>query len=212
MRPSMMAMAADGPWAPAAPCCATAITWPAALQSQLMLYSDTIFALGTNGTWYRFAGTHWVDVGSDPSAYTGLYRRDPGAAGAVHQRQLRRDLDHRRRSVGPPQRASHGGWLCHAAPAASQRTLRAGHERHVVVVRRHVLGERRRRSAGPPGDSHRPAGAVSGRVRRQHRRQHPFQLLRHGVPSTNFETVRDRLVESGIRHIRDAIPGLDPGY
>ena len=118
----------------------------------------------------------YLDRGRPRSA--GLRRRDARAPGAVHQRQLRRHLDDRRRSVDPAQRASHGRWLRHAAPALRQRDVRPRHHRHVVAIRRHALGARRRRSAGP-AEHHRPAGAVGGGVRRQHRRHHPLQLLRY---------------------------------
>ena len=101
--------------------------------TQLLLLRNAMYALGTNGTWWWFAGTHWVNVGADPQGPQGQ-----GQSPASRRCQRRR-----------------------SSTASASAT---------------------------------------------HFNYHDTAYYK------SWETVRDRLVESGIRHIRDAIPGLDPEY
>jgi hypothetical protein len=178
--------------------------------SQLMLYSDTMYALGTNGTWWRFAGTHWVDVGGDPSA-------------------SQASADGTRVPPAPYINDNYGGiWTIGADLSVRRNGYHAagGYATQLLVLRDALY------ALGTNGTWWWFAGTywvnVGGDPQGLQQTVNQQALSASafvdsiGV-TTHFnyfdtayyqrwDTIRDLLVASGIRHIRDAIPGLDPGY
>ena len=177
--------------------------------SQLLLYSDTIYAFGTNGTWWR-SSAGLGRVGGDP--------------------QASHNADGTRLPPAPYINDNFGGiWTI----GSDLSVLRNGHHMAGGHATQLLLFRNAMYALGTNGtwwwfagmywvnvgaDPQSPRGPVTG-----HQALSAAAFVDSIGVTTHFnyfdtlyykrwETVRDRPVESGIRHVRDAIPGLDPGY